>query len=128
MKDELIKKNGFDPIVIDDKEDNLGIVVTKEGKALKQGDLIAPIVGDDENNPDLYHNSFQDIEAFLKAGGYKGRQYEVLTEGVYVINRLFASIEIVPKQEIEISSVGVVCSYIGQKEKMFLVNLTLMES
>ncbi|HBE8980900.1 TPA: hypothetical protein KOR49_002331 [Clostridioides difficile] len=115
MKDELIKKNGFDPIVIDDKEDNLGIVVTKEGKALKQGDLIAPIVGDDENNPDLYHNSFQDIEAFLKAGGYKGRQYEVLTEGVYVINRLFASIEIVPKQEIEISSVGVVCSYIGQK-------------
>ena len=41
-----------------------------------------------------YHNNYQDAEAFLLAGGRRGRQYLPLTDGTYFINRWFASVEI----------------------------------
>lgn len=117
MTDEISHRNGFDPIVIDSKADSLGIVVTFEGKSLPSEDIIAPIVGTDENDKNTYHNAFQNIEAFLNSGGYKGRQYQVLTEGTYFINRLFATVEYAPKTLIDVSMVGVVNSYVGKKGK-----------
>lgn len=117
MKNEIEKRHGFSPIVIDTHADSIGVVVTFEGKLLPPDDIIAPIVGTDEDKPETYHNGFQNIEAFLKAGGYKGRQYQVLTEGTYFINRLFATVEFAPKTLIDVSFVGVVNSYVGEKGK-----------
>lgn len=115
MAKQIASRRGFEPVVIADHDDLMGIVVTMEGKQLKDGDLIAPIVGDDESDSSKNHNGFQNIEAFLAAGGYRGRQLGVLTEGTYFINRLFATVELCKKTEIGVSYVGVVNSYVGQK-------------
>ena len=54
-------------------------------------------------------------EKFLLAGGFRGRQYQVLVEGTYFINRLFATVELIDKTIIDVGYVGVVVSYIGPK-------------
>ena len=64
--------------------------------------------------PALYHNNFQDPEKFLQAGGLRGRQLQTLVEGTYYINRLFATVEMIPKTVIEVGNVGVVVSYTGE--------------
>ena len=62
-----------------------------------------------------YHNNFQDPEAFLRAGGLRGRQYVPLTDGTYFINRWFAKVEMIPKTVVPIGYVGVVVSYYGPR-------------
>ena len=64
--------------------------------------------------PRPYHNNFQDPERFLQAGGLRGRQLQVLVEGTYYINRLFATVELIPKTVVEVGNVGVVVSYTGE--------------
>ncbi len=44
----------------------------------------------------------------------RGRQLQVLVEGTYYINRLFATVEMIPKTLIDVGNVGVVVSYTGQ--------------
>ncbi len=61
-----------------------------------------------------FHNNFQDAEAFLRAGGRRGRQYQTLTDGTYFINRWFATVEMIPKTVVPIGYVGVVVSYVGR--------------
>ncbi|MBP8137455.1 MAG: flotillin family protein [Candidatus Eisenbacteria bacterium] len=110
----LIKeRDGFNPVVIKGHDDMLGIVTVHDGPSLAQGQIIAPTVGEDPANRATYHNSFQDPELFLAAGGNRGRQYQALVEGTYYINRLFATVELVPKTVIEVGNVGVVVSYTG---------------
>ena len=48
------------------------------------------------------------------AGGSRGRQLQVLVEGTYYINRLFATVEMIPKTVVEVGNVGVVVSYTGE--------------
>ena len=105
---------GFDPVVIKGTDDLVGIVIVHDGPSLPPGQIIAPTVGDNAAQPDTYHNSFQDPERFLHAGGQRGRQLQVLVEGTYYINRLFATVEMVPKTVIEVGNVGVVVSYTGE--------------
>jgi uncharacterized membrane protein YqiK len=107
------ERRGFEPIVIRGSEDMVGIVTVHDGPSLHQGELIAPVVGDDPNEKGTYHNNFQDPERFLAGGGQRGRQLQVLVEGTYYINRLFATVEMVPKTVIEVGTVGVVVSYTG---------------
>jgi uncharacterized membrane protein YqiK len=52
-------------------------------------------------------------DRFLNAGGLRGRQLQVLVEGTYYLNRLFATVEMIPKTIIEVGFVGVVVSYTG---------------
>lgn len=115
--DEMAKliseRQGFEPIVIKDKGDCLGVVTVHDGPSLDQSEIIAPIVGNDPAKPGLFHNNFQNPETFLRAGGRRGRQYQVLVEGTYYINRLFATVEVIPKTIIEVGQVGVVVSYTG---------------
>ncbi|HEY4031661.1 MAG TPA: SPFH domain-containing protein, partial [Caulobacteraceae bacterium] len=75
---------------------------------------IAPAVGDDAAQAAVFHNSFQDPEKFLAAGGRKGRQLQVLVEGTYYIKRLFATVERIAKTVVEVGQVGVVVSYTGE--------------
>jgi uncharacterized membrane protein YqiK len=108
------ERQAFRPVVIQGQDDCVGIVTVHDGAALADGEIIAPVVGDDPRRPG-YHNNFQDPEAFLAAGGCRGRQLQVLVEGTYFINRLFATVELVAKTVIEVGTVGVVVSYTGSR-------------
>lgn len=109
----LLDRDGFRPVVIED--DRIGIVTVQDGPALQHGEIIAPTVGTDASNPDHFHNSFQNIGRFLAAGGRRGRQEQVLVEGTYFLNRLFATVEVTGKRRIEIGTVGVINSFVGRE-------------
>jgi uncharacterized membrane protein YqiK len=93
--------------------DTIAIVTVQDGPSLAPGEIIAPAVGNEASDPN-YHNNYQDPEAFLRAGGRRGRQYVPLTDGTYFINRWFCTVEIVPKTVVPIGYVGVVVSYYGR--------------
>jgi uncharacterized membrane protein YqiK len=93
--------------------DSIGIVTVHDGPSLGTGEIIAPSVGN-ERSEKHFHNNFQDPEAFLLAGGHRGRQYAPLTDGTYFINRWFATIQQIPKTVVPIGYVGVVVSYYGR--------------
>lgn len=114
IAEQIQAQNGFAPVVIDGSADQIGIVTVQDGPSLRQGDIIAPTVGDSRTDEN-YHNNFQDPQAFLSAGGFRGRQYQVLSEGTYWINRLFASVELKPKTQVKVGEVGVVVSYYGER-------------
>ena len=131
---ELQMAGGFDPVVIGGQittpdpiqrdrpmsVDSIGIVTVHDGPSLLPGEIIAPAVGDapaEGGTNANYHNNFQDPEAFLRAGGRRGRQYSPLIDGTYFINRWFATIELMPKTVVPIGYVGVVVSYYGKEGK-----------
>lgn len=113
MADVIGARHGFHPVILKDATDQVGIVTVHDGPSLPQDQIIAPIVGDDHAVHQTYHNKFQDPDRFLQAGGLRGRQLQVLVEGTYYINRLFATVEMIPKTMIEVGFVGVVVSYTG---------------
>ena len=114
MSAEIEQRSGFEALVIRGADDLLGIITVHDGPALAPGELIAPVVGNDPNRPSEFHNNFQDPERFLSAGGRRGRQLQVLVEGTYYLNRLFATVEMIPKTVVEVGNVGVVVSYTGE--------------
>ena len=113
MAQTIHERGGFTPVVIKGSDDSVGVVTVHDGPSLPQGELIAPVVGDETSDVATYHNNFQDPEAFLRAGGHRGRQLQVLVEGTYYVNRLFATVELIPKTVVEVGHVGVVVSYTG---------------
>ena len=114
MAGEIAAREGFAPLVIKGADDQLAIVTVHDGPALPAGEIIAPVVGNDPDGAATFHNSFQDPEKFLAAGGQRGRQLQVLVEGTYYLNRLFATVELIPKTVVEVGHVGVVVSYTGE--------------
>ncbi|MBC8061611.1 MAG: flotillin family protein [Clostridiaceae bacterium] len=114
MSQQLIQNKGFTPVIIKGDEDMVAVVTVHDGPSLAKDNIIAPTVGDDSDDLN-YHNNFQDIEKFLSAGGFRGRQYQVLADGTYYINRFFATIELIRKTVIPVGFVGVVVSYTGPK-------------
>lgn len=110
----ITERKGFEPVIIEGVSDLVGIVTVHDGPSLGKDNIICPTVGDDPAS-DNYHNNFQDPERFLLAGGYRGRQYQVLADGTYFINRLFATVEFIKKIVIPVGFVGVVVSYTGSK-------------
>jgi uncharacterized membrane protein YqiK len=114
MAEVIAQRGGFRPVVIKDTDDSIGIVTVHDGLSLPQGEIIAPVVGDDPDQAETYHNKFQDADNFLRAGGQRGRQLQVLVEGTYYVNRLFGTVEMIPKTVIEVGNVGVVVSYTGE--------------
>jgi uncharacterized membrane protein YqiK len=113
MQRVIEERSGFESVVIKDASDMIGIVTVHDGPALTADQIIAPEVGTDQDDNTTFHNSFQDPEKFIAAGGRRGRQLQVLVEGSYFINRLFATVEMVAKTVIEVGHVGVVISYTG---------------
>ncbi len=127
FREELSAIDGFSPIVVGatmkseqshepdqvSHVDSIGIVTVHDGNSLPPDEIIAPIVGSEPGSMG-FHNNFQDAEAFLRAGGSRGRQYQTLIDGTYFINRWFATVEMIPKTVVPIGYVGVVVSYIGR--------------
>lgn len=83
----------------------VGVVTAKDGKPLTTGEIAGPEVAS--------HNSFQDAQAFIDAGGYKGLQEQVILAGRYFINPMFATVEVKPMTAVPIANVGVVIAYVG---------------
>jgi uncharacterized membrane protein YqiK len=112
MQQTLLSRNAFSPVVImgsgDQSSDIMGIVTVHDGISLQEGEIIASSVGED-------HASFQDPEKFLALGGRRGKQLQVLTDGTYYINRLFATVDFKPKTVVPIGFVGVVVSFFGKE-------------
>ncbi|HTJ94823.1 MAG TPA: SPFH domain-containing protein, partial [Pararobbsia sp.] len=113
MRALLEERDAFSPIVIKEAtgmhdSDQLAVVTVQDGPGLLKDELLAPDVGDT-------HHAFQEPEAFLAAGGRRGRQERVLVEGTYYINRLFATVELLTKTVIPVGYVGVVVSYTGRR-------------
>jgi uncharacterized membrane protein YqiK len=92
--------------VVDIPDNKVGIVTTREGKSLERGEIAGPEVPD--------HNMFQNPDAFIRNGGCKGMQEQVLLPGRYFINPRFATVETVNMTEVPIAHVGVVISYVGK--------------
>ncbi|HVT37389.1 MAG TPA: SPFH domain-containing protein [Nevskiaceae bacterium] len=107
-------REGFAPVVLRDREDLVGVVTVHDGPSLDHGQIIATSVGTNPADAARYHNCFQDPERFLAAGGRRGRQEQVLVEGTYYLNCLFATVERAPKTVVDIGKVGVVVSYTGR--------------
>jgi len=79
----------------------VGLIEAADGAKVPEGRLLAKHVEG--------HGNFFDGEAFLKNGGEKGRQLEVLMPGMYRINPvLFKVIEIVPWTNVTADEVGIV--------------------
>ncbi len=113
----IAERGGYRPVVIKGADDVIGIITVHDGPSLQAGEIIAPSVGNDPTDAPTYHNNFQDADKFLRANGRRGRQLQVLVEGTYYINRLFATAEAVPKTVVEVGTVGVVVSYTGELGK-----------
>ena len=94
--------------LIEVKLDSVGIVTVREGAAIDDGEMAKPDKGD--------HNHFQNPQAFIDGGGYKGLQISVLQAGRYVINPWFANVEYVPMTDVPVGSCAVVISYVGGNE------------
>jgi len=88
-------------------EDNMvGIVTTKEGKPLQTGEIAGCEVAG--------HDSFQNGQAFLDHGGFKGLQEQVILAGRYFLNPRFVTVEVKPMTDVPIAHAGVVIAYVGK--------------
>jgi uncharacterized membrane protein YqiK len=87
-------------------EDNMvGVVTTKEGRPLRTGDIAGKEIPG--------HTMFQDGQAFLDNGGFKGLQEQVLLAGRYFINPRFATVEPQAMTSVPIAHAGVVIAFVG---------------
>src|SRR4030095_2211072 len=72
--------------VLEVPDNRVGIVTAKEGRPFPAGEIAS--------QPVLGHNSFQDAQSFVDAGGGKGLQEQVILAGRYFINPRFATVEL----------------------------------
>jgi uncharacterized membrane protein YqiK len=93
--------------VVDVPDDKVGVVMTREGAPLAEGEIAGPTVAG--------HDMFQNPQAFVNAGGSKGLQEQVLLAGRYFINPRFATVELVDMVEVPIANVGVVIAFVGKE-------------
>lgn len=89
------------------QESMVGIVTTLDGLPIEAGQIAGKLVDG--------HNNFQDFDAFIKNGGNRGLQPQVILAGSYNLNPWAVQMEEIPMTEIPIGYVGVVISYIGQE-------------
>jgi uncharacterized membrane protein YqiK len=87
-------------------EDQVGIVESIDGNPVPPGKIFAKVVSD--------HNSFQDAETFLKNGGEKGPQIEILPPGTYRVNPALFKVKTVPVIIVDKGMTGIITSMDGE--------------
>ncbi len=88
------------------QESKVGIITTLDGMPIAEGQIAGTLVDG--------HNNFQDFNTFIKKGGNRGLQPQVILAGSYNLNPWAVLVEETPMTDIPIGFVGVVISYIGQ--------------
>lgn len=86
-------------------EQEVGLIESIDGNSIPAGKIFAKVAPN--------HNSFQDAEAFLKNGGEKGPQIEILPPGTYRINTALFKIRNVECVVIDSGQIGVVTAMDG---------------
>lgn len=92
--------------VIEVPSSKIGIVTIKEGAPLPTGEIAGHEVQG--------HNSFQDGQAFIQRGGFKGLQEQVILAGRYFLNPRFATVQVTDMTQVAIAHAGVVIAYVGE--------------
>jgi uncharacterized membrane protein YqiK len=91
------------------EENKVGIITVLDGEPLDSGQIAGlDIAG---------HNNFQDADVFLKNGGRRGLQQQIVLAGMYTFNPWFIQVEQVDMVSIPIGNVGVVNSFVGPDGK-----------
>jgi uncharacterized membrane protein YqiK len=89
------------------QESMVGIITTLDGLPIEAGQIAGRFIEG--------HNNFQNFDAFIKNGGNRGLQPQVILAGSYNLNPWAVQIEETPMTEIPIGFVGVVISFVGQE-------------
>jgi len=89
--------------------DKVGIITVLDGAPMPVGQMAA--------KPTANHNDYQSPDAFIRNGGCRGLQEQIILAGNYNINPWFAEIEEHPLLEVPIGHVGVVVSFVGEDSK-----------
>ncbi len=87
-------------------ENEVGLLESIDGDPVPPGKIFAKVVSG--------HNSFQDGEQFLKSGGQKGPQIEILPPGTYRINTDLFRVEIQEATVIPAMKIGLVTALDGE--------------
>ena len=87
------------------EENRVGIITTLDGEPIEPGNIAGKFVDG--------HQNFQDADAFLRAGGNRGLQQQVVLAGLYNFNPWFVQVEQMEMVTVPIGYVGVVNSYVG---------------
>jgi uncharacterized membrane protein YqiK len=87
----------------------VGIVTVLDGAPMPVGQMAA--------KPTDGHENFQNPEAFIRNGGCRGLQEQIILAGTYNINPWFCQIEEHPLYEVPIGHVGVVVSFVGDDSR-----------
>jgi regulator of protease activity HflC (stomatin/prohibitin superfamily) len=86
-------------------ENEIGLIESVDGSSIPAGRIFAAVVAG--------HNSFQDGEAFIRNGGQKGPQIEILPPGKYRINPYLFKLTKGNVTEIKDTEIGIVESVDG---------------
>ncbi len=104
------KNFGLEPrqlMIVEIPANKIGVVTTFDGVELPEGEVAAPNIEG--------HSSFQNPQEFIKRGGCRGLQQEVLRSGAWIINPWFASVKIEDVITVPMAHVGVVFSAVGPR-------------
>ncbi len=85
----------------------VGLVTALDGEPLPETEYVAKSV----NN----HDNYQNVLAFLKQGGQRGPQFDVLRPGTYYVNPLMFKVELDDVAVVERGQVAVVVSNVGEE-------------
>lgn len=88
------------------EEAMVGIVTAHDGAPLDNGHIAGQEV--------LGHNNFQNFDEFLRKGGNRGLQTQVILAGTYNLNPWAVTVEPIRMTEIPVAHVGVVISFVGK--------------
>ncbi len=85
----------------------IGLVTALDGESLPEGEYVAKSISG--------HSDYQDAPAFLKAGGQRGPQFDVLKPGTYYINPMMFKVELDDVAVVQRGQVAVVVSNVGEE-------------
>lgn len=103
-KKGLLSVQIFDATIID--ENQIGLVEALDGSPLDPRNYVAdPVDG---------HDNFQDGNEFIKAGGQRGPQKDILLPGTYYINPLMFKVILEKAREVKPGEVAVIVSNVGK--------------
>ena len=89
--------------------DKVGIITAMDGAPMPHGEMAAPEVGG--------HSSFQNPDGFVRNGGCRGLQEQIIMAGQYNLNPWFVEVRLADLVEVPIGHVGVVVSFVGKDLK-----------